>query len=208
MKIKANVSILSVILVIGILFTGCTNYASTVKEDVKDSKRTYDCDYHTLSLNTCISFKMDGETYKITGNIFRIVTDPLQLKDSKGNVVGYASDDYHVVSQDDHAIIIDGKFEVAIEGNFEILGNSYDIYGDDDVKLGKAEFNELCTSGAVLDNEGHAVAIYMPPSTVVDKPPTEQSLGTLLETKFHVPFLALLARLVPPVYITVAVALA
>lgn len=160
MKIKANVSILSVILVIGILFTGCTNYASTVKEDVKDSKRTYDCDYHTLSLNTCISFKMDGETYKITGNIFRIVTDPLQLKDSKGNVVGYASDDYHVVSQDDHAIIIDGKFEVAIEGNFEILGNSYDIYGDDDVKLGKAEFNELCTSGAVLDNEGHAVAIY------------------------------------------------
>ena len=160
MKIKANVSILSVILVIGILFTGCTNYASTVKEDVKDSKRTYDCDYHTLSLNTCISFKMDGETYKITGNIFRIVTDPLQLKDSKGNVVGYASDDYHVVSQDDHAIIIDGKFEVAIEGNFEILGNSYDLYGDDDVKLGKAEFNELCTSGAVLDNEGHAVAIY------------------------------------------------
>ena len=160
MKIKANVSIFSVILVIGILFTGCTNYASTVKEDVKDSKRTYDCDYHTLSLNTCISFKMDGETYKITGNIFRIVTDPLQLKDSKGNVVGYASDDYHVVSQDDHAIIIDGKFEVAIEGNFEILGNSYDIYGDDDVKLGKAEFNELCTSGAVLDNEGHAVAIY------------------------------------------------
>ena len=160
MKIKAHVSILSVILVIGILFTGCTNYAGTVKDDVKDSKRTYNCDYHTFSLNTCISFEMDGETYKITGNIFRIVTDPLQLKDSKGNVVGYASDDYHVVSQDDHAIIIDGKFEVAIEGNFEILGNSYDIYGDDDVKLGKAEFNELCTSGAILDNEGHAVAIY------------------------------------------------
>lgn len=160
MKIKAHVSILSVILVISILFTGCTNYASTVKDDVKDSKRTYNCDYHTLSLNTCISFKMDGETYKITGNIFRIMTDPLQLKDSKGNVVGYASDDYHVVSQDDHAIIIDDKFEVAIEGNFEIFGNSYDIYGDDEVKLGKAEFNELCTSGAVLDNEGHAVAIY------------------------------------------------
>ena len=42
----------------------------------------------------------------------------------------------------------------------------------------------------------------VPPSTVVDRPPTEQSLGTLLEAKFHVPFLALLARLVPPVYIT------
>ena len=47
----------------------------------------------------------------------------------------------------------------------------------------------------------------VPPSTVVDSPPTEQSLGTLLEAKFHVPFLALLARLVPPVYITVVAAL-
>ena len=48
----------------------------------------------------------------------------------------------------------------------------------------------------------------VPPSTVVDKPPTEQSLGTLLEAKFQVPFLALLARLVPPVYMTAVAALA
>ena len=44
----------------------------------------------------------------------------------------------------------------------------------------------------------------VPLLTVVDKPPTEQSPATLLDMKFQVPFEALLARLVPPAYITVA----
>ena len=157
---KLRTTILSCVLVFGILCSGCTNYADRVKDDIKDTKRTYSCDYHTFSWKTKITFTMDGEEYEISGNVFTYLTDPLKLKDSNDNVIGYASDEYHVISQDDHAIFIDEKFEVAIKGNFEVFGNSYDIYGDDDVKLGKAEFNTTCTSGAILDNDGNAVAVY------------------------------------------------
>ena len=57
-------------------------------------------------------------------------------------------------------------------------------------------------SSAALCRQVITLMHRVPPSTVVDRPPTEQSLGTLLETKFHVPFLALLGKPVPPVYIT------
>ena len=42
----------------------------------------------------------------------------------------------------------------------------------------------------------------VPPDTVVDSPPTARSAGLSVLPKFHVPFFALLARLVPPLYIT------
>ena len=42
----------------------------------------------------------------------------------------------------------------------------------------------------------------VPPSTVVERPPTERSDGVVLEPKFQVPFLALEARLTPPSYMT------
>ena len=42
----------------------------------------------------------------------------------------------------------------------------------------------------------------VPPSTVVDRPPTARSVGAALEPKFHVPFFAFPGRPAPPEYIT------
>ena len=62
---KLRTTILSCVLVFGILCSGCTNYADRVKDDIKDTKRTYSCDYHTFSWKTKITFTMDGEEYEI-----------------------------------------------------------------------------------------------------------------------------------------------
>ena len=63
-------------------------------------------------------------------------------------------------------------------------------------------------SSDALVNRVITLTQRVPPATVVDRPPTARSLGVVLEPKFHVPFLALLASEMPPSYINVVCAAA
>lgn len=130
-----------------------------ISDNVKDSGRVYECDYKTISLNTEIEFVKGGNKYVISGRILTFFTDPLTLK-KNGQTIGTADDSYKIIGQDDHAIVINGQFEVAIHGNFNVFGNSYNLYDLNGNKVGYAEFNDLCTNGAVYDSNGYTVATY------------------------------------------------
>ena len=155
-----TISIISIITLVIVSYLCFYNkYAAIVPDDIKNSARTYNCDYHTISIKTHISYEKDNDEYDITGNIITFLTDPLTLS-KNGKVIGKADDTYHIINQDDHSIIINDKFEVDIYGNFELLGNSYDLYDQNKNKIGYAEFNTFCTHGAVFNTNDEAVAIY------------------------------------------------
>lgn len=138
----------------------CTNEPNVVKAEQYDNARRYECDYHTLSFNTCISYEKDGETYYIEGNIVTFLTDPLKLTNSNRETIGYADDSYHIIGQDDHAIIVNDQFEVDLCGNFEFAGNSYYLYNEDGEKVGSASFNMWCTYGYITDENTTIIAEY------------------------------------------------
>lgn len=158
--LKITIIVTCVALIIGVGYVSLSNkYYDDVPEEIRNSARNYDCDYHTLSFNTHISFEKDNAEYDITGNILTFLTDPLVIS-KNGKIIGKADDSYHIVGQDDHAVIINDKFEVDIHGNFELFGNSYDLYDQNKNKVGYAEFNTFCTKGAVFNSKNEAVAVY------------------------------------------------
>jgi len=122
--------------------------------------RKYECDYHTISLNTEISTQIDGVEVTISGNLFKFVTDPLKMTDPSGNVLASADDSYNIISQDDHSIVVDGEFEVCIAGNVDIIGESYDLYDHNGIKVGYAEFSAFGYSGGIYDVNGKVAADY------------------------------------------------
>lgn len=142
--------------------------AMEAKAPVPESGRTYACDYKTLSLNTDISFEMDGDTYHIKGNILRFLTDPLTMYDSNGNVFGCADDTYHIVNQDDHTVVVNGKTEVIVIGDFKLLGNRYELFGQNGEQVGTAEFDTFCLNGTIKDVKGNIVATYKKPFILND----------------------------------------
>lgn len=146
------------------ILTGCGN---NISEEKRKTARTYSCDYHTVSISTCISFEKDGSEYEITGNLFKVVTDPLQLS-KDGTVIGKADDSYKVIGQDDHAIVINGKFEVDVHGNFEVFGNSYELRDINGDKIGSASFGEMHLDGTVYDAAGEVIAEYSKPPLIND----------------------------------------
>lgn len=147
-----------------LILTGCGN---NISEEKRKTARTYSCDYHTVSISTCISFEKDGSEYEITGNLFKVVTDPLQLS-KDGTVIGKADDSYKVIGQDDHAIVINGKFEVDVYGNFELLGNSYELRDINGDKIGSASFGEMHLDGTIYDAVGEIIAEYSKPPLIND----------------------------------------
>lgn len=142
-------------LIASILLTSCGYELS----DNKNS-RTYDCDYHTFSLNTVISTTVDNKEVEISGNILTFIEDPLVMTDSNNNVIAKADDSYKLIGQDDHAIMVNNKFEIAIHGNFEVFGNSYDLHNEKGEKVGYAEFNQFNTSGAIYDSKDNIIATF------------------------------------------------
>ena len=122
--------------------------------------RKYECDYHTISLNTEISTQIDGVEVTISGNLFKFITDPLKMTDPSGNVLATADDSYNIISQDDHSIVVDGEFEVCIAGNVDIIGESYDLYDRNGNKVGYADFSAFGYSGGIYDVNGNVAAEY------------------------------------------------
>ena len=159
---KLNLMLCAITIIIAFVascVTACS-YTPEVGNELAKTARTYDCDYHTISFHTHITFYEDGERYDITGNFVRFLTDPLTLKDKNGNTIGSADDSYHIINQDDHCIIINGEFEVAIAGNFEVFGESYELYDEEGNKVGHTEFDTFGLSGSIIDVNGNTVATY------------------------------------------------
>lgn len=158
-NIRINKLIFFPIIVIIAILILC---AKSISPNVPENKvgRTYECDYYSLSLNTHITFEEDGEEYSISGKIFTFLTDPLKLRSSNGDTVGYADDSYNLITQDDHSIVVDGKFEIAVKGEFEFVGEEYTLLNEKGEIVGRAEFNGWCTSGAIYNNNNEAIAVY------------------------------------------------
>lgn len=124
------------------------------------TSRVYKCDYKSLNINTKITTILDGEKISITGDIFRLFTDPLTVKDSKGNVLGYAGDVYGIISQDDHGIYIGDEFVINMCGNVDLWGESYTLKDSKGNVVATAEFNASNTRGNIRDAKGNLIATY------------------------------------------------
>ena len=146
--------ILLIITLIICCLTACGN------TETEKYSRVYECDYKSLSFNTKITTVLDGEEISITGNIFTLLTDPLTVKDSDSNVLGYAGDAYGIISQDDHGIYIGEEFDINMCGNFDFFGNSYELKDIEGNVIANAKFNGSNTSGSIVDINGNIVAKY------------------------------------------------
>lgn len=152
--------ILSLLVVI-LMVVGLSACGSTSNTEVKtENARVYECDYKSLNINTKITTTLDGEEISISGNIFRLLTDPLTVKDSKGNVLGYAGDVYGFISQDDHGIYIEDSFDVNMCGNIDLWGESYKLKDSEGNVVGTVEFNMSNTGGSIKDINGNLIATY------------------------------------------------
>lgn len=130
-----------------------------IENDVK-TERIYKCDYKSANINTKITTTMHGEEIVISGNIFRLLTDPLTAKDSKGNVLGYAGDVYGFISQDDHGIYINKEFDINMCGNVDLFGESYALKNQNGDTVATVEFNMSNTGGSIVDVNGNLIAEY------------------------------------------------
>ena len=152
--------ILSLLVVI-LMITNLTACGSTTNTEVAtETGRVYECDYKSLNINTKITTTLEGEEISISGNIFRLLTDPLTVKDSKGNVLGYAGDVYGFISQDDHGIYIGDSFDINMCGNVDLWGESYKLKDSGGNVVGTVEFNMSNTGGTIKDSNGNLIATY------------------------------------------------
>ncbi len=154
---KKILSLLIAILMI-VNLSACESVANT--EIKTETGRVYKCDYKSLNMNTKITTTLDGEEIIIVGNIFKLLTDPLTVKDSKGNVLGYAGDVYGFISQDDHGIYIGEEFDINMCGNVDLFGESYELKDSDGETIATVEFNMSNTGGSIRDIKGNLIATY------------------------------------------------
>lgn len=145
------------LLVVVLMIVGLTACGSATNAE---TGRVYKCDYKSLNINTKITTTLNGEEISIVGNIFTFLTDPLTVKDSKGNVLGYAGDAYGIISQDDHGIYIGDKFDINMCGNVDLWGESYKLKDSEGNIIATVEFNAWNTRGSIEDTEGNLIATY------------------------------------------------
>lgn len=160
--------ILSILITILIIFnlSACessdvvkNNKNVNIENDVK-TERIYKCDYKSANINTKITTTINGEQIVISGNIFKLLTDPLTVKDSEGNILGYAGDIYGFISQDDHGIYINKEFDINMCGNVDLFGESYELKNQNGDTVATVEFNMSNTSGNITDVNGNLIAEY------------------------------------------------
>ena len=126
-----------------------------------DNYVQYDCDVKVLRLSTDIKITSNEQDIgSVTGNVFRIVEDPLTMKDPLGNELAYAGDDYHFIAQDSHTIVVEDTVIAEMGGLWKLFVNLYDIYNADGEKIAYAEFNWLNTSGELYNADGKLIATY------------------------------------------------
>lgn len=148
-----------IVLILGILLVILLLSYDSEAEPVGEC-RIYNCDYKSLNLNTKVTTVLNGEEISISGNLFRIVTDPLTAKDASGNVIGYAGDVYGFIEQDDHGIYIGNTFDINMCGNFDWWGESYELKNSEGDIVATVEFNASNTKGSIVDTSGNLVASY------------------------------------------------
>ncbi len=150
-RLIALVTVFAVVLIAGLI----------MKPKHIDNYVQYDCDVKNFRLSTDIHISSDDTKIgNVSGNIFRFVEDPLTLKDSDGNKMAYAGDDYHLIAQDSHAIIVGDTVTAEMVGLTRLFGNAYDIYNTDGEKVAYANFNSLNTAGELYDADGNLIATY------------------------------------------------
>ena len=121
----------------------------------------YKCNVKNFRLATTIEISKDGNYFsKVTGDLFKFVTDPLTMIDYQGNKIAYAGDVYHLIAQDSHAIFVNEEVSVEMVGKVEVFGEEYDIYDKDGKKLANVKFNELNTDGEMYDTDGKLIADF------------------------------------------------
>ena len=150
-RLIALIVLVAVVFIAGIIMTpkSIDNYVQ------------YDCDVKNLRLSTDIQISSNNQKVgSVTGNIFRIVEDPLTMSDTEGNKMAYAGDDYHFIAQDSHAIIVGDTVTAEMVGLWDLFGETYDIYNTDGEKIARAEFNYLNTAGEISDADGTLIATY------------------------------------------------
>ena len=136
---------------------GSKNSSNSKEKDC----RIYECDYKTLNLNTKITTTFNDEEISISGNIFRLFTDPLTVKNKNDEIIGYAGDVYGFISQDDHGIYIGEEFDVNMCGNVDLFGESYTLKNENGEVVGNVSFNTFNTYGTIKDTNDNIIAEYV-----------------------------------------------
>ena len=156
-KTSTRVRLITLLVLVAVLFVA--GMIMTPKSI--DNYVQYDCDVKNLRLSTDIKISSNNQKVaSVTGNIFRIVEDPLTMSDTEGNKMAYAGDDYHFIAQDSHAIIVGDTVTAEMVGLWDLFGETYDIYNTDGEKIARAEFNYLNTAGEIYDADGTLIATY------------------------------------------------
>lgn len=150
-KLIAIIAILAVVIIIG----------GTQTPPRIDNYTQYNCDVKNFKLSTNIQISSNSkELFTVSGNILKFIEDPLTMKDTEGNKIAYAGDDYHLIAQDSHSIIVGNTVTAEMVGLWEVFGDTYDIYNTDGTKIAHANFNSMNTAGELYDADGKLIATY------------------------------------------------
>lgn len=121
----------------------------------------YECNVKIFRLSTTIEIDKDGKDFaKVSGDIFRFITEPLTMYDLANNKTAYVDDSYHLIAQDSHSIYVHDIRTAEMVGLVKFFGELYDIYDKDGEKIATVTFNTFNTSGEMYDMEGNLIADY------------------------------------------------
>lgn len=135
-------------------------FSNNEKKDIGTCTE-YKCDVKNLRLSTTIEIDKEDEDFvKVSGNIFRFVTDPLTMYDYEENKLAYAGDTYHFIAQDSHSIYVNDEVSVEMVGLVKFFGEAYEIYNTDGDCIATVTFDTFNTNGEMYDMEGNIIADY------------------------------------------------
>lgn len=156
MKVRNIVKLLIILLVVVSLLVACQSNDSIV-----GAYTEYQCDVKLFHFATTIQIDKEHENFaKVSGDVFKFVTDPLTMYDLNGNKVAYAGDSYHFFAQDSHTIYVDGMLSAEMVGLVKIFGEAYDIYNSSGEKVAYVSFNAFNTSGNMYDMNNNLIANF------------------------------------------------
>lgn len=164
-KIKIAIQIVVVIVILAVFVGGAfISYGLHTEGSANNDapSAVYKCDVQNITLNTkVIVYKDNEEIGTISGKVLRYITDPLQMKNTNGEVKAYASDSYNVINQDDHAIVADGEYQFTMCGQWSFVGNKYVIANEKYETIGTVKFDYFNTNGQLLNKNGEMVAEFV-----------------------------------------------